>query len=75
MDECVRGVAVGADGGEAHGAVRVGEVVGCADRDGAAGEGGGVDCLYVVDFECDVWFELVPVHCGLGVLVLLWTCP
>jgi hypothetical protein len=44
-------VAVGADGGEADGAVGVGDVVGCGDDGGAGGEGSGVDGVEVVDFE------------------------
>ena len=48
-------VAVGFDGGEPYGAVRVGDVVRCGDGNCAGGDGGGVYGVDVVYFEGDIY--------------------
>lgn len=55
FDEGVGCVAVGFEGGEADGAVGVGEDVRGGNGFCAGGDGGSVDCVEVVDFEGDVW--------------------
>ena len=59
LDQGVCCVAVGADCGEPYGAVGVGYVVWCGDGICTGGEGGVVDGVYVIDFECDVCGVLV----------------
>lgn len=62
------GVAVGFDGCEADGAMGVGKGVRGGDGFCSGADGGGVDCVQVVDFEGDVWGDLIGVPQSSGLV-------